>query len=253
MWSFLNKYSGALWGLAIFVVLWQLGIILFEVPQWLLPAPADVLHSVIRDFRLLLLHGAYTLAAALSGFLLAVVSGVALALVMDYWPALYPKLYPLLVISQTVPVITVAPLIIIWFGLGLLPKVVVVGLVCFFPLTVSVIGGMQGTDPDLIDLMRVAGASRWQIIRLARFPAALPSFFTGLKISATYCVMAAVIGEWLGASSGLGLMITRATHSYQMARAMAAITAIVVMSLLLLLLVEMAARLLMPWRCTKRN
>ncbi|MFZ5633986.1 MAG: ABC transporter permease [Bacillota bacterium] len=249
----MSRYTGALWGLAIFIIIWHLTVILFEVPKWFLPSPADVLLAMIRDYRLILSHSAYTLAAALSGFLLALVTGLALALAMDYWPSLYAKLYPMLVVSQTVPVITVAPLIIIWLGLGLLPKVVVVGLVCFFPLTVSVTGGMQGTDPDLVDLMRVAGASRWQIIRLARLPAALPSFFTGLKISATYCVMAAVIGEWLGSSSGLGLVLTRASHSYQMGRAFAAITAIVILSLLMFLLVEIMARLSMPWHYRKRE
>ena len=249
----MSRYSGALSGLVIFIVAWQLAVSLGGVPKWLLPSPLDVLNSIMADYRLLIGHSVYTLAAALSGFVLAVVSGGMLALAMDYWPALRSRLYPLLVLSQTVPIITIAPLIIIWLGYGLLPKVVVVALVCFFPITISVVAGMQATDEDLTDLMQVMGAGRWQIIRLARLPAALPSFFSGLKISATYCVMAAVIGEWLGSSHGLGVVLTRASHSFQMGRVFAAITLIVVMSLAIFLLVEALSRLAMPWRHRQRE
>jgi ABC-type nitrate/sulfonate/bicarbonate transport system permease component len=243
----MTKYSGAISGLAIFIIVWQLAVVLADVPKWLLPPPSDILLTLIRDYRLLLSHALYTLAAGLAGLLLAVAFGVLLALAMDYWPALKLRVYPLLVVSQTIPIITIAPLIIIWLGYGLLPKVVVAGLVCFFPLTVSVIGGMQGADPDLVDLMRVMGASRWQVIRLARLPASLPSFFTGLRISATYCIMGAVIGEWLGSSSGLGVVLTRASHSFLMSTVFAAVFAIVALSLILFGLVEILARLSMPW------
>lgn len=249
----MSRYTGALWGLVIFIIAWQLAVTLAGVPKWLLPAPTDVIFSIAGDYRLILSHAAYTLAAAVAGFLLAVVSGMVLALAMDYWPALESRLYPLLVVSQTVPIITVAPLIIIWLGYGLLPKVVVAALVCFFPLTVSITGGMRGTDPDLADLMKVMGASRWQVIRLARLPSALPSFFSGLKISATYSVMGAVIGEWVGSSSGLGVVLTRASHSYQTGRVFAVIAAIVAMSLAMFLVVEALARICVPWYYRKRE
>lgn len=249
----MKKYVGSLSGLAVFIIVWQIGVTVAGVPGWLLPPPSEVLVTMARDYRLLLNHSAYTMAAAVAGFLLAVGSGVALALAMDYWPSFQSRLYPLLVVSQTVPIITVAPLIVIWLGYGLLPKVAVAALVCFFPLTVSVIEGMRGTDPDLVDLMRSMGAGRWKVIRLARLPAALPSFFSGLKISATYSVMGAVIGEWVGSGSGLGLVLTRASHSYQMGRVFAAIAAIVALSLVMFLLVEAAARAAMPWHYRRRE
>lgn len=247
----MSGYRGALAGLAVFIAIWELAVLLTGLPKYLLPPPSDVLVCLVRDHQLIILHSAYTLAAAVSGLLLAVAAGLLLALAMDYWPALESVLYPLLVVSQAVPIITLAPLIIMWLGYGLLPKVVVAGLICFFPLTVSVIGGMRASDRDLAELMRVMGASRWQVLWLARLPAALPAFFSGLKIAAAYSVMGAVIGEWLGSSSGLGVVLIRYTHSYQTARVLAAVTAIVVMSLILFGLAELLSRRIMPWHYRK--
>jgi ABC-type nitrate/sulfonate/bicarbonate transport system permease component len=241
------RYFRSLWGLLVFVVLWHVWIVFGDIPLWLMPGPLDVINSLIEDSEMLLSHGGYTLVAALSGFFLALFMGIVLALIINYWPILGKEIYPLLVLSQTIPIITVAPLIIIWFGYGLLPKILVVALVCFFPITVSLQSGMDSIDAELVDLMWVMGASRSQIIFMARLPAAMPSFFSGLKISATYCVMAAVIGEWLGASSGLGVILTRASHSFQTGRAFAAITAVVLLSLLMVLIVELAARIIIPW------
>ncbi|NTW04746.1 MAG: ABC transporter permease [Peptococcaceae bacterium] len=241
------RYFRSFGGLLAFIAFWQIWITFGDIPLWLMPGPLDVLTSLFEDFGLLLSHGGYTLVAALSGFALALVLGMILALAMNYWPILGKEIYPLLVLSQTIPIITVAPLIIIWFGYGLLPKILVVALVCIFPITVSLLSGMDSIDIELVDLMRVMGASRRQIIVMAKLPAAMPSFFSGLKISATYCVMAAVIGEWLGASYGLGVILTRASHSYQTGRAFAAITAVVLLSLLLVLIVELSARITIPW------
>lgn len=249
----MSKYTGGFSGLVILIVLWQLGVVLTGVPKWLMPAPTDVWASWMADYRLLLFHSAYTLIAALTGFGLAVISGTLLALVMDLWPALRNRIYPLLVLSQTIPIITVAPLLIIWLGYGLLPKVLVVALVCFFPVTINVIGGMQAADNELVDLLTMMGASKWQVVKLARLPAAFPSFFSGLRISATYCVMAAVIGEWLGSSQGLGVILTRASHSFQMGRVFAVMSAIVVLSLIIFLMVEGLARVVMPWHYRGRN
>lgn len=249
----MSRYLNYFWGLAVFIVIWQVSVVLGDIPEWLLPAPSDVLDSLIKDSDMLLSHTGYTFAAALAGFILAIVSGFIIALIIDYWPLLGTKIYPLLVLSQTVPIITVAPLIIIWLGYGLLPKILVAVLVCFFPITINIIGGLQAADNDLSDLMKVMGASRWQIMRIARIPAALPSFFSGLKISATYCVTAAVIGEWLGSSKGLGVVLTRASHSFQMGRVFAAIAVIVFLSLIFFLLIEAMARIVIPWHYRKQS
>ncbi|MFZ5641958.1 MAG: ABC transporter permease [Bacillota bacterium] len=248
----MTKYKGALTGIILLIVIWEFAAALSGIPKWLLPAPSDIAVSLVKDLGLILLHSGYTLTAAVAGLLFAVAAGVLLALAMDYWPSLESALYPLLVVSQAVPVITLAPLIIMWLGYGLIPKVAVAGLICFFPLTVSVVGGMQASDRDMADLLKVMGASRWQVLRLARLPAALPYFFSGLKISATYSVMGAIIGEWLGSAMGLGVILNRFSHSYQTPRAFAVVIIIVVMSLALFFLAELIARLVMPWNYRNR-
>jgi ABC-type nitrate/sulfonate/bicarbonate transport system permease component len=141
----------------------------------------------------------------------------------------------------------VAPLFIIWFGYGILPKIMVVALVCFFPITVSLVEGMEAADRDMIKLLEAMGASPWQVFKMVSFPGALPSFFSGLKISAAYSIMGAVIGEWLGASKGLGVYMTRSMKSFLTDRVFASIVVISILSLFLFGIIVLIARLLMPW------
>ena len=229
------------------LLVWQLFVRIGKYPKYLLPAPSDIAAALPEMLPILLMHGRYTLLAALVGFMLAVAVAVALAVLMDLSPMLRQGIYPLLVISQTIPIIAVAPLFIIWFGYGLLPKVVVVALVCFFPVVVSLTQGMEAADPDMVNLVKVMGASTWQVIAEVRLPAALPAFFAGLKIAATYSIMGAVIGEWLGSTKGLGVFMTRALHSFQMDRIFSAIIIIALLSVLLFIFVEMLGRVVMPW------
>ncbi|GBF34055.1 hydroxymethylpyrimidine ABC transporter, transmembrane component [Desulfocucumis palustris] len=235
------------------IAVWQGAVTFSGIQPWLLPSPLKVMATLWEMLPLLAKHSGSTLLAAVSGLLAAVLLALCLAAVMDLSPWFKQGLYPLLVLSQTVPIISVAPLFLIWFGLGLFPKIVVVALVCFFPVAVSTVAGMESADPAMVNLLKVMGSSRWQIIRLVRLPAALPSFFAGLKIAGTYAVMGAVIGEWLGASSGLGVYMTRASHSYQLDRVFAAIFVISLVSLLLFLLITLLARLAMPWYYKERN
>lgn len=236
-----------------FLAVWQGAVSFSGIEAWLLPSPARVLETLWEMLPLLLTHSRSTLLAAVSGLLAAVLLALLLAVLMDLSPWLRRGMYPLLVLSQTVPIISIAPLLLIWFGLGLLPKVVVVALVCFFPVAVSMAEGMESADPGMVSMMRVMGAGRWQVIRLVRLPAALPSFFSGLKIAGTYAVMGAVIGEWLGSGSGLGVYMTRASHSYQLDRVFAAIVVISSVSLLLFSAITLLARLAMPWYYKERS
>lgn len=247
------KYRYPVLFITALLLAWEGVVRLGNIPRWLLPAPSDIMAEFPQMLPLLMEHGKYTLLAALVGFVLAIITALILAVLMDVSPALRQGIYPLLVISQTIPIISVAPLFIIWFGYGLLPKIVVVALVCFFPVVVSVSQGMQAADQDMVDLLKVMGASTWQIIKEVRLPAALPSFFAGLKIAGTYSIMGAVIGEWLGASKGLGIFMTRAMHSYQFERLFSAIVIVSLLSVLLFLLIEAASRVLMPWYHIKRK
>lgn len=239
--------------LVVLLLAWEAAVHITGIQPWLLPAPSRVCTALVEMLPQLAEHTRATLLAAVTGLGAAILVALALAALMEMSVHARQAVYPLLVVSQTIPIITIAPLLIIWFGFGLLPKVMVVALVCFFPVAVSMAGGMRAADPDMVNLLRVMGSSRWQVIRLVRFPAALPSLFAGLKIAGTYAVMGAVIGEWAGATKGLGLFMLRASHAYRADRVFAAIIIISVISLLLFVLIELLARLVMPWYYKERR
>jgi ABC-type nitrate/sulfonate/bicarbonate transport system permease component len=157
----------------------------------------------------------------------------------------------MIVMSQTVPIIVIAPLMAMWFGFGILPKIFVVVLVCFFPVTISLIEGLQGVDQELIDLMRTMGASRLQIFMKIKIPFTMPNFFSGLKIAATYSIMGAVIGEWLGGEAGLGVFMLRARHAFALDKVFASIIVIVFLSVTLFYIIAALQRLTMPWAQSK--
>jgi ABC-type nitrate/sulfonate/bicarbonate transport system permease component len=229
------------------VVAWELVADLTDVPQWLLPAPSAIVRAGIEAAPLLGGHVAQTLLETVVGLLVAVLTGVALAVAIDLSPVLKRALYPLLVVSQTIPTIALAPLLVVWFGFGLLPKVLVVVLVCFFPVAMSMAQGLEGADADMVALLASMGASRGQIFWKVRFPGALPAAFGGLRIAATYSVIGAVISEWVGASRGLGIFMIRSSNSYLTARLFAAIAVASALSIALFVLVIALERLALPW------
>lgn len=248
-----KKVTAPLFFVICVFLLWQTIILVFRIPPWLLPSPATVAATFWDVLPLLFYHSQNTLLAAGSGLIAAVILALGLGMIMEFSPWVKQGIYPLIVVSQTIPIISIAPLFIIWLGFGLLPKVVVVALICFFPVAVSTVEGMNAADPDMVNLLRVMGSSRWQIIKLVRLPAALPSFFAGLKIAGTYAVMGAIIGEWLGATKGIGVFMTRASYAYQLDKVLAAIIIISLVSLLIFGLIELAARLIMPWYYKERG
>ncbi len=249
----IQKYLCPFAFLALFIVIWEAVVRMYKIEEWLLPAPSSVFKTLISTLPLLIEHSKNTIAAAIIGLILSILVSALLSIVMDYSYLLKRGLYPLIIISQTIPIIAVAPLFIIWFGFGIFPKVVVVALVCFFPVSVSLIQGLESADPEVINLLRVMGANKWKIIKIVKIPAALPSFFSGLKIAGTYAVMGAVIGEWLGAKKGLGVFMTRATHAYQLDRVVAAIVIISFISLIIFLTIDIIARIIMPWYYNERR
>jgi ABC-type nitrate/sulfonate/bicarbonate transport system permease component len=172
---------------------------------------------------------------------------------MDMVPVFRMLVRPLLVVSQTIPIVAIAPLLIVWFGFGLQSKIIVVILICFFPLALSILEGFQTVDDDLVKLLKTMHASKWQLYRKVKFPAVLPYFFSGLKIAVTYSVMGAIIGEWLGASEGLGVMLTRATKSFMTARLFAISAVIIGLTFLLYGAVECLQRLSAPWVYRKED
>src|SRR5215467_15046130 len=191
------------------VGIWQLVVAVRHIEPYLLPAPTRIAHAFFGVTGVLRGDVATTTEEAVLGLLAGAAVGALLALAIAALPLVRRALYPLLVGSQTIPMIVLAPLLVLWFGYGLTPKVVVVALIVFFPVVVSTAAGLTSVDREMVDLVRSMGAGRAQVLRMVLIPAAVPAFFDGLRISAAYAVAGAVVGEWVGASSGLGLFIDR--------------------------------------------
>lgn len=239
--------------LTIIIAGWEMIIRVAGVPTYILPAPSAITLVLAENYALLLEHTRVTLTAVLGGLVLAILVALTLAVVMDRWKLIKEALYPLLVISQAVPIFALAPLILIWFGAGLLPKVLIVALVCFFPLAVNLVEGFSQVDPEALDLMQTMQANRLMIMQSVQLPFAMPYFFSGLKIAVTYSVLGAVIGEWLAARAGLGIYMLRSMHSFRTSHLFASIIVVVILSLTLFKLVELAGWLAMPWQRKVKN
>lgn len=218
-----------------------------------LPAPTRVLEALFTSGDVLAPHTWQTILETLLGFALALVVGLGFAAAIDLSSLLRRSIYPLLVVSQTIPILAIAPLLVLWFGFGILPKVLVVALVCFFPIVVAGARGLGSADPELIRLFRTFGAGRLTIFRKVRFPGALHSIFSGIRIAVTYSVTGAVWGEYVGAEYGLGILMQRFQHSNQMPLVFAAILIIASISIFLFLLVALIERLVIPWHFASRQ
>ncbi|MCD5415670.1 ABC transporter permease [Candidatus Bipolaricaulota bacterium] len=247
--SFRRLFRSLLWvlSLLIFLLLWQGITSLFNLPTWLLPSPIVTLSAVINDAPLLAHHLTATALAAAWGLGLAILLGLTLAMLMNGSKVFSDLIYPHLILLQAVPLIAVAPIIIIWFGLDLLSKVVIVAFICTFPICVSTYEGFRTVDSGFRELLDTFHASRWQRYRHLHIPATLPGIFAGLKIAATYSVMGAVIGEWLGGSRGIGIYMVRALQSFRTDRLFAAIVIVMVMSFAIFKGVDLLGAYLAPW------
>ncbi len=229
------------------LVIWE-AISRFEIfPPFILPSPSSIILSLITNFTSMQYDILITIYEALTGFIIAIILSVLIAVAMDSIKSFKKTLYPILIISQTVPIIIIAPLFIIWFGYGYAPKVVIVTLICFFPITISLLQGLANVDSEHIDLLRSMGANKLLIYKFVKIPSARPSFFSGLKIAATYSFMGATIGEWVGGQSGLGVYMIRAKQSFETNRVFAAIIIITILSILLLKIIEFIEKKNMPW------
>jgi ABC-type nitrate/sulfonate/bicarbonate transport system permease component len=246
-WSWVQTYLPPVLLLAVFLAVWQCATWLWHIEAYLLPSPSRILSAGIQARGLLSDHVQQTLRETLLGFGLALLSGLALAVAIDLSAWLRRALYPLLVITQTIPMMALAPLLVIWLGYSIWPKVVVVALVCFFPIVVTTADGLQSADPDMLALLQAMGATRHQIFFKVRVPGALPSVFSGVKIAVTYSVIGAIIGEWVGASKGLGVFMLRASNSFRTDWVFAAIAISSLLSMLLFFAVAAAERLALPW------
>ena len=233
--------------LAVIVGIWELASRFTDVPVYILPAPSAIVERLVRSWPLLWDHSVVTLTEIGIGFVLGVVLGLALAIPIAYSNIFRNTVYPLIVASQAVPKIAIAPLLVLWLGFDIMPKIVITALMVFFPVTVTAAEGFSSVDRNLLDLLRSVHASRTQIFFKIRFPHALPQIFSGLKIGITLAVVGAVVGEWVGADSGLGYLLVYANTLLDSTLLFASLILLIVIGVVLFVIVGMLERLLLPW------
>ena len=251
----LSRWGGAAWEympavvlLVALVGLWELLVEVLDTRPYILPAPSAIWEALLDKGHLLPNHIQATATEAVLGLVAAAVGGVILAVLISSIPLAQRVLYPIIVTSQTVPAIVLAPLLIVWVGIGLESKLIVVALVGFFPIVVSTVDGLASADRDMVALVRSMGASKLGVLRHVLVPSAVPGFFAGLKIAAAYSVIGAVIAEWVAAKEGLGIFIIRSQASFRIDQIFVAIAVIALLSIALFVAVHLLARVASPWK-----
>ena len=217
------------------------------VPAYMLPSPIDVVKAFADNFSIMMKQAAVTLQETLYGLLIGIAIAFVIASLMDRFTIINKALYPVLVVTQTIPTIAIAPLLVLWMGFGMAPKITLVVITTFFPIAIGLLNGFQSVDEDAINLMRSMGARRLQIFRIIKLPNATSSFFSGLRISAAYAVVGAVVSEWLGGFEGLGVYMTRVKKAYAFDKMFAVIVFISAISLVLMGIVVLLEKISMPW------
>ena len=231
----------------IILILWQIMSVIGIIPKFMLPSPLAVVKAFIKDFPLLMLHTKVTLIEAFLGLGIGIILGFVMAVIMDKYDFAYKVIYPVLVITQTVPTVAIAPLLVLWLGYGILPKITLIVVTSFFPITVGLLDGFKATDKDALNLMKTMGATPFQNFILLKIPSSMGYFFASLRISVSYSIIGAVVAEWLGGFEGLGVYMTRVRKSYSFDKMFAVIFFISIISLLLMYLVKKIQILSMPW------
>jgi NitT/TauT family transport system permease protein/putative hydroxymethylpyrimidine transport system permease protein len=240
--------------LAALIGLWQLAASVgwlasaLNLYDFLVPAPSDIATALWEDRSLLAEEGWVTLQEIVLGFLVALACGIGFAVVLHLRPTLRRAFYPLLVASQTVPIIVIAPILVVWFGFGIGPKLAIIALICFFPITVNTLDGLGSVQADQVKMMRSLDADRWQIFRRIEAPTALPYAFSGAKIAVAVAVIGAVFGEWAGSDSGLGHLMLQASAQLETARLFAAVVVLSVFAIGLFALLSALERRVVWWR-----
>jgi ABC-type nitrate/sulfonate/bicarbonate transport system permease component len=249
----LRRALPAILAVAAFLAVWELYVDFSGIKPSILPSPSRILTQGWVNRQALLDNTWPTLSATLGGFALSLVFAFASSVLMDFVPFMRRALLPLFIVSQTLPLVAIAPLVVLWFGFGLLPKLLLVALVTFFPLLVALLQGYESTDGDITELLSSMKASRWRIFRLARLPSAMPFFFAGLRISITYAVVGAIFAEYAGAARGLGIYILNAKNNFRPDLVLAAVVVSALLTLCLFGLTLAIQRLVMPWQSSAEN
>lgn len=249
----ISKALPPFFAVVLIILIWQILSSSGIMPSYMMPSPAKVWCALRDDFVILCNHSLTTIYEALTGLAVGIVLSLIIAIAMDSCTIIRNGLYPLLVVSQTIPSIAIAPLLLLWFGYGVLPKIILIVITTFFPITISLLDGFASVDKDSLKLMKSIGANPLQQLIHIKLPASLSHFFAGLKISVSYSVVGAVISEWLGGTKGLGVYMTRVRKSFAYDKMFAVIFFIAAVSLLLILIVSIIKWLTMPWERNSKN
>lgn len=233
--------------IVILLIIWQTLSMVNIIPKFMLPSPIEVVRAFISDFPLLMEHTEITLIEAFLGLGLGIILGFAVAVIMDRFEYAYKMIYPVLVITQTIPTVAIAPLLVLWMGYGILPKIMLILLTSFFPITIGLLDGFRSVDKDMLNLLKTMGATSFQNFIHLKLPSSLGYFFAGLRISVSYSIIGAVVAEWLGGYDGLGVYMTRVRKSYSFDKMFAVIFLISGISLLLMYFVKKIQRWCMIW------
>jgi putative hydroxymethylpyrimidine transport system permease protein len=244
----LGRYTPAAVLIAVIVGLWEAATRGFSVPEYILPPPTEIVRAAYEGRSVLRSAIKITTQEVLLGFVAAVAFAIAVAILLHSSRLLRQTVYPLLIGSQTVPIVVIAPVLAIVMGYGIGPKLVIICLICFFPLVVNTLDGLASVDPDLLRLMRTLDAGPWTTFRRVSLPSALPQLFSGARVAATYATIGAVFGEWSGSTDGLGYVMLQATPQLQTALVFASILVLTTESILLFLAVSLLERVLVPWK-----
>ncbi len=235
------------------LAVWAAIVRIFDVPDYLLPAPQDVARRIIKEWPLLWQHGTYTLLSVLTGFAAGVVIGVPLAFGIVLSRGMERIAMPFLVMSQTIPKVAIAPILVVWLGFGILPKIAIVFLISFFPIVVSTVVGLKSVETDMIDLVRSMGARTVKIMLRVRGPSALPQMFAGFKIAVCLAVVGAIVGEFVGSDRGLGFLLLTSTGTLDGTLVWSALFVLIAMGVTLFAIVSKLERLAIPWHVSVRT
>ena len=233
--------------IAVLLMIWQILSMVNIIPKFMLPSPFEVVKAFVSDFPLLMKHTEVTLVEAFLGLGLGIILGFVVAVIMDRFEYAYKMIYPVLVITQTIPTVAIAPLLVLWMGYGILPKIMLILLTSFFPITIGLLDGFRSVDKDMLNLLKTMGATSFQNFIHLKLPSSLGYFFAGLRISVSYSIIGAVVAEWLGGYDGLGVYMTRVRKSYSFDKMFAVIFLISGISLLLMYFVKKIQKWCMTW------
>ena len=243
MFKFLKKYNVII----ILMLFWEIISDLKVIPKFLLPSPSDIILAFKNDFWILMNNSKYTIYESVIGLIIGVILAFGLSILMDKFEYLYESIMPIIVITQTIPTVAIAPLLVLWFGYGVSSKIILIVMTTFFPITIALLEGYRSVEKDSLILLKSMGATKFQEYVHVKFPSSLQYFFSGLRISVSYSIIAAVVAEWLGAFNGLGVYMLRVKRGFLFDKMFASIILISILSLLFINLVKFFEKYIVKW------